>query len=217
MRCAISRTTPWSSCSRTVPGRRLQRAAGRLGCRGRGPHPAHACLRQHYAGRAGCLAVRLGGLHQPRALARRDVPRRVRQGSCRGERNDRRVPAVSVRPSPWSRICGFGSVFAKTVRDSRRATIIVAAFLGLLFVGVAGPSPPSSTRRSRAEIEALVAAVPPILRGMAGKIVNVGTSAATCNTSTASSSRSSSACSRSWPCPGRSPARRNAEASSSSS
>ena len=85
-------------------------------------------------------------------------------------------PTVSVRPSPWSRIYGFGSVFAKTVRDSRRATIIVAAFLGLLFVGVARAiTAEFDTPQSRAEIEALVAAVPPILQGMAGKIVNVGT------------------------------------------
>ena len=83
---------------------------------------------------------------------------------------------VSARPSPWSRIYGFGSVFAKTVRDSRRATIIIAAFLGLVFIGVARAiTAEFNTPESRAEIEALVAAVPPILQGMAGKVVNVGT------------------------------------------
>ena len=34
--------------------------------------------------------------------------------------------AVAARPTVWSRVYGFGSVFAKTVRDSRRATIIAA-------------------------------------------------------------------------------------------
>jgi ABC-2 type transport system permease protein len=78
--------------------------------------------------------------------------------------------------SLWSRIYGFGSVFAKTVRDSRRATITAAALLSLAFLGL-GKAIVSqfSTPESRAEIDALVAAVPPILQGFAGKAINVGT------------------------------------------
>jgi ABC-2 type transport system permease protein len=78
--------------------------------------------------------------------------------------------------SLWSRLYGFGSVFAKTVRDSRRATIVAAALLALAFLGLGKAIVTEfNTPQSRAEIDALVAAVPPILQGLAGKAVNVGT------------------------------------------
>jgi ABC-2 type transport system permease protein len=81
-----------------------------------------------------------------------------------------------TRPSLWSRIYGFGSVFAKTVRDSRRAALITAGVLGLVFIGVSyAITSEFNTPQSRVEIENLVNAVPPILQGMAGKVVNVGT------------------------------------------
>jgi ABC-2 type transport system permease protein len=78
--------------------------------------------------------------------------------------------------SVWNRLYGFGSVFAKTVRDSRRATIIAAALLAVSFIGV-GKAIVSqfATPESRAEIDAIVAAVPPILQGLAGRAVHVGT------------------------------------------
>jgi ABC-2 type transport system permease protein len=78
--------------------------------------------------------------------------------------------------SLWSRLYGLGSIFAKTVRDSRRATIITAGVLALVFIGVSRAiTLEFDTAQSRAELESLVNAVPPILQGMAGKIVNVGT------------------------------------------
>jgi ABC-2 type transport system permease protein len=86
------------------------------------------------------------------------------------------APAVSGRPSLVSRVYGLGSVFAKTVRDSRRATIITALGLGLVFVGVSAAIVSEfDTPESRAELENLVNAVPPILQGLAGKVVDVGT------------------------------------------
>ncbi len=79
-------------------------------------------------------------------------------------------------PSFWTRLYGFGSVFAKTIRDSRRATFIAAAFLGLVFLGVSKAIVTEfDTPESRAEIDALIRQVPPILQGLAGKVVNVGT------------------------------------------
>ena len=79
-------------------------------------------------------------------------------------------------PSLRSRLYGFGSVFAKTVRDSRRATIIAAAVLALAFLGLGKAIVTQfATPESRAEIDALVAAVPPILQGLAGQALNVGT------------------------------------------
>lgn len=78
--------------------------------------------------------------------------------------------------SLWSRLYGFGSVFAKTVRDSRRATLIAGALLAAVFLGISKAIVTEfDTPESRAEIDALVAAVPPILQGLAGKVVNVGT------------------------------------------
>jgi ABC-2 type transport system permease protein len=83
---------------------------------------------------------------------------------------------VASGASPWSRVYGFGSVFAKTIRDSRRATIITAVLLALLFIGVSRAiTAEFDTPESRAELENLVGAVPPILQGLAGKVVNVGT------------------------------------------
>jgi ABC-2 type transport system permease protein len=79
-------------------------------------------------------------------------------------------------PSPWSRVYGFGSIFAKTIRDSRRATIVTAGLLALVFLGVSRAIVTEfDTPQSRVELENLVNAVPPILQGMAGKVVNVDT------------------------------------------
>jgi ABC-2 type transport system permease protein len=84
--------------------------------------------------------------------------------------------AVAARPTAWSRVYGFGSIFAKTVRDSRRATFIAAGVLGLIFIGVSRAiTAEFDTQQARTELENLVNAVPPILQGMAGKVVNVGT------------------------------------------
>jgi ABC-2 type transport system permease protein len=86
------------------------------------------------------------------------------------------APATIDRPSPIERVYGFGSVFAKTIRDSRRATIITAVALGLIFLGVsAAIISEFDTPESRVELENIVNAVPPILQGMAGQVVNVGT------------------------------------------
>jgi ABC-2 type transport system permease protein len=83
------------------------------------------------------------------------------------------APAV---PSAWSRIYGFGSIFAKTIRDSRRAALLAGVVLGIALLGV-GKAITSqfATPESRQEIVNVVTAVPPILQGFAGKPVNVGT------------------------------------------
>jgi ABC-2 type transport system permease protein len=71
---------------------------------------------------------------------------------------------------------GLGSVFGKTLRDSRRATIIVGAAIGLLLVAVAaGIVSQFGTPEARQEIRNIVEAVPPIMQGLAGKPVNVET------------------------------------------
>src|SRR5262245_13530190 len=82
------------------------------------------------------------------------------------------LPSVSLR----SRLYGFGSVFGKTMRDSRRAVIVVSVLLALLFIGVSNAIVSEfATPESRQQLAAIVAAVPPILQGLAGKPVNVET------------------------------------------
>ena len=84
--------------------------------------------------------------------------------------------AAPTAPSAWSRIYGLGSIFAKTVRDSRRTTIIAGVLLALLFLGVSRAiTAEFATPQSREELQNLINAVPPILQGMAGKVVNVDT------------------------------------------
>ena len=80
------------------------------------------------------------------------------------------------RPSALSRAFGLGSVFGKTLRDSRRATLIVGVAIGaLLMVVAAGIISQFNTAEARQEIGNIVNAVPPIMQGLAGKPVNVET------------------------------------------
>jgi ABC-2 type transport system permease protein len=92
--------------------------------------------------------------------------------------NARRQPVAGdfTSTSVFQRIYGFGSIFAKTIRDSRRATLAVGLILGLLLIGV-GKAIVSefATPQSRVELGSVIRAVPPILQGMAGKVVNVET------------------------------------------
>lgn len=85
---------------------------------------------------------------------------------------------ISVRraPSLRSRLYGLGSVFGKTLRDSRRAIILAAALLAVIFLGVTGAiAGQFNTVASRHELEALIESLPPILQGLGGPVVNVGT------------------------------------------
>jgi ABC-2 type transport system permease protein len=84
--------------------------------------------------------------------------------------------SIPQRPSLFRRLYGFGSIFAKAVRDSRRATIVTAGLLALVFLGVTRAIVTEfDTPQSRIEMENLINAIPPILQGLAGKIVNVDT------------------------------------------
>src|SRR5256885_9229202 len=74
------------------------------------------------------------------------------------------------------RIYGFGSIFGKTIRDSRRATIAVGLVLGILLIGVSKAIVSQfATPDSRIEMGNVIRSVPPILQGLAGKVVNVET------------------------------------------
>ena len=74
-----------------------------------------------------------------------------------------------VVPSTWSRIYGLGSVYAKTLRDSRLSFLIVAGLLGgVLLSGGAAFGEAYATPESRAALAALVASLPPVLAGIYG-------------------------------------------------
>ena len=69
-----------------------------------------------------------------------------------------------------------GTILGKTIRDSRRTTIIVAGLLFLLLISVtAAVANEFNTPQSRKELANLVANLPPILQGLAGKPINVET------------------------------------------
>lgn len=80
------------------------------------------------------------------------------------------------RPSAAARLLGLGSVFGKTIRDSRRAVLIVGGITGgLIFVLAAAVVSQFSTPESRREISELIASVPPIMQGLAGSGYNAET------------------------------------------
>ncbi len=94
--------------------------------------------------------------------------------------------AVEIRGMPASasashvpigrRLFGLGSIFGKTLRDSRLGMLVVAALLGVMTA--AGGITMSSTYGSpeaRLELAAMSGDMPPMLRGMYGNPVNVDT------------------------------------------
>ncbi|HEX5015754.1 MAG TPA: hypothetical protein VFV72_16540 [Candidatus Limnocylindrales bacterium] len=93
-----------------------------------------------------------------------------------GRRPAPAAPTTIAGPSLPSRIYGFGSIYGKTMRDSRRAVLAISILLGLMLVGVSYAIVKEfATPESRQQLVAVVAAVPPILQGLAGPAVNVGT------------------------------------------
>jgi ABC-2 type transport system permease protein len=81
------------------------------------------------------------------------------------------VPSGVARTttSRWSRVYGFGSIYAKTLRDSRLAIIIVGGLLGaLLLSSGVGFGEAYATVESRADLANLVAALPPAMTGIYG-------------------------------------------------
>ena len=86
------------------------------------------------------------------------------------------VAPAMAGPSFISRIYGFGSIYGKTMRDSRRAVLVISVLLALMLIGVSYAIVQEfNTPESRQQLAAVINAVPPILQGLAGKVVNVGT------------------------------------------
>lgn len=86
------------------------------------------------------------------------------------------VPARRGRPAPWSRIVGLDSVYAKTVRDGRRATLVVGIAAGLFMLATAVPfGTEFTTQASRAQLAAQMGSLPAVFRGLLGDPINIET------------------------------------------
>lgn len=87
-------------------------------------------------------------------------------------------PPLSRAPSVplWSRLYGFGSVYAKTIRDSRLAFIVVAGLLaGIMIAGCKAFGAAYATPASRVELKTVIDTIPAVLRGLYNNPVNVET------------------------------------------
>ncbi len=71
--------------------------------------------------------------------------------------------------STWSRIYGLGTVYAKTLRDSRLALLIMCGLIGGMFLATgAAFGTAYATSESRNELAALVNSLPPVMAGIYG-------------------------------------------------
>jgi ABC-2 type transport system permease protein len=84
--------------------------------------------------------------------------------------------SIFTRPRPWSRVMGLTSIFAKTVRDSRRAALIAGIVGGLLMFATAAPyGLEFDTAASRANLVAQMSSLPAVFRGLLGEPINIDT------------------------------------------
>ena len=146
-----------------------------------GPHPAHARVGQHHRRRAhgGASTSWPTSSAASRRSRRRSSPSTA--DSAEPSRRGSRPMTAAATPDRRCRRrrCGrawpaCGSIFGKTIRDSRRAICWSSLLLGLVFIGVSQAiAAEFDTPESRQQMVDLVNAVPPILQGLAGPIVNV--------------------------------------------
>jgi ABC-2 type transport system permease protein len=92
------------------------------------------------------------------------------------ETRRRPSPALAPHGSLSGRVYGFGSVFGKTLRDSRLGALTIAALLSVIVLaGGATMATTYGTLETRNELAMLSSSLPPILRGLYGNPVNVNT------------------------------------------
>ena len=85
--------------------------------------------------------------------------------------------AVPLPHAPMhGRLAGLGSVFGKSLRDNRVGMVLVAALLSVMtLAGGYNMSNAYGTVATRADLAAMSASMPPIIRGLYGNPVGVGT------------------------------------------
>ena len=86
-------------------------------------------------------------------------------------------PLTPPRPVPLRRrIWGFGSIFGKSLRDSRRAILIAVIFLGfVLLTGAAAIATAFGTVQTRQEMSNLARTLPSVFQGMLGRPIGLDT------------------------------------------
>jgi ABC-2 type transport system permease protein len=86
------------------------------------------------------------------------------------------LPATVAGPSTLSRVYGLGSIYAKTLRDSRRAFFIATGLLTFLFLtGGAAIAGAFGTVETRAQAASLAEILPPIFQGLLGRPIGLTT------------------------------------------
>ena len=87
------------------------------------------------------------------------------------------LAATPTTPSLASRVYGFGSVFGKTLRDSRRAMLLVGGFLSVIWFTTGSTMATAfGTVASRQEVVQLTETLPPLFLGLyGGDAINVDT------------------------------------------
>lgn len=79
-------------------------------------------------------------------------------------------------PRPWARVMGLGSIYGKTVRDSRRAAIIAGVLAGLFMLATAAPyGLEFTTAAERAQLVAQMTSLPAVFRGLLGEPIAIET------------------------------------------
>lgn len=84
--------------------------------------------------------------------------------------------SVATTPSPAARIYGLGSVFGKTLRDSRRAMVGVAMLIGLIvFITIFAIAGQFDTAAAREALASQMEALPVLFQGLLGEPIEIET------------------------------------------
>jgi polyether ionophore transport system permease protein len=84
--------------------------------------------------------------------------------------------AVPLPTRPWSGVVGLGTIFGKTLRDSRRAALIVGGIAGLFMLGTGAPfgsAPEFATIELRRQFTQGILSLPLALRGLLGDPIDI--------------------------------------------
>ena len=79
------------------------------------------------------------------------------------------APRAAFTPIPFvTRIYGLGSIYAKTLRDSRLAVLVLSGILGGIMLSAGAAYSEYSTATARADFVKLIASLPPVMAGLYG-------------------------------------------------